>query len=118
MILDKPPTIVIPGRPVAKQRARTSHGRTYTPPRTRQYEETVAWTCRATKERFRTGNLSVRIMLYSTTELRGDVDNYAKSILDGMEKGQLIGNDRQVKDLRVGREIGPTDEARVWVEAL
>jgi Holliday junction resolvase RusA-like endonuclease len=118
VLTNQPPTIVVLGRPVAKQRARMfPGGRAYTPPRTRDYEQTVAWACRATRERFRTGPLSVRILLLSTTELRGDVDNYAKSILDGMEKGQLIGNDRQIKDLQIGRAIGTTDEARVWVEA-
>ena len=38
------------------------------------------------------------------TEVRGDVDNYAKAILDGLQgEGGIIGNDRQVWELHISK---------------
>lgn len=38
------------------------------------------------------------------TEVRGDVDNYAKALLDGLQgEGGIIGNDRQVWSLNISK---------------
>lgn len=113
--------IEIPGRPVAKERARMARGqKPYTPPRTRAYEEHVAQACVVTRrERGRTltYDLDVRIELHTKSALRGDLDNYAKSILDGLEKGQLFRNDKQIKQLSIQVAITPEhdEKAVVWV---
>ena len=103
----------IPGPPVAKQRARKGNGGWYTPKPTRDYEEAVAWVCRAQRERFGDQPVKVSIVLsadgatvhVSPSDLAisgpGDLDNYAKSILDGMQKGGLFKNDKQVVELQV-----------------
>lgn len=91
----------IPGRPVAKQRARARNGKFYTPAPTRRFEELVAWHARTVGVRDLSGNLYVEIGIYTHRPLRGDVDNYAKSILDGMVKGGLISDDREINCLSV-----------------
>ena len=106
----------IPGRAVAKQRARTVNGHTYTPARTRHYEELVAMYCRAAGARF-AGAVSVEITLCSKRRLAGDLDNYAKAILDGMVKGQMIADDRQVDKLIVERVENGHDCTYVEVSA-
>lgn len=48
------------------------------------------------------GRLIAEIDLYVSNK-RGDVDNYAKSILDGMQKAQIFANDNQIDKLTVNR---------------
>lgn len=120
--LDEEPGFVIeiPGRPVAKQRARYAVGRKpYTPPRTRAYEDTVAWACKARRLRILPGlPLFVSIELHTTSSLRGDLDNYAKSILDGIQKGGGFANDRQVKRLEVRSVDALEDKAVVRIMVM
>jgi Holliday junction resolvase RusA-like endonuclease len=88
-------------------------GYTYTPPRTRAYEESVALIARSVKTRF-DGPVRVDIALspagaYVTVEtagesrgkLRGDIDNYAKCVLDGIVKGGMIRDDIDIVGLAV-----------------
>ena len=94
--------IEIPGRPVAKQRARTVNGHTYTPPETRAFEQLVAM-CTQVQRRGEklTGDISVDITMTAEKKLTGDIDNYAKSILDGIVKGGAIEDDRQIRRLQI-----------------
>lgn len=105
----------IPGRPVPWQRVRTNQGRFFTPQETRDYEEMVGMAARAKRERIGDVACDVEIELYEDKavvtltprpdakkrKLKGDVDNYAKAILDGLQKGQMIENDKQVNELHL-----------------
>lgn len=95
--------IEIPDRPVAKQRARTRGGQFYTPAATRHFEEKVAWIARAAGVSGISGDLCVDIEILTHRPLRGDVDNYAKSVLDGMVKGGLISDDREIVRLCISK---------------
>lgn len=94
--------IIIPGRPVPKQRpALSQRGRKaylYTPERTRTYEGTVNLLARQQKAKRHTGPVAVSLTLYLTKGKRGDVDNYCKSILDGLN-GVAYEDDRQITRL-------------------
>src|SRR5262245_31443537 len=113
------PEIVIAGEPVAKARPRwnSKTGRTYTPQRTQEAEERIGWELRAAKE-FRgssaVGRFGVEITI--TTTRKGDLDNYAKLILDAAN-GVLWADDRQVDDLHVVRvrSSPPSTRVRWWV---
>jgi crossover junction endodeoxyribonuclease RusA len=87
-------TVTIPIRPVAKERPRLGkRGYAYTPKRTYNYEKAIgnAWDGPCFDE-----PISVEIKLTKTevtvtvasargeTKLRGDIDNYVKSVLDGL----------------------------------
>jgi Holliday junction resolvase RusA-like endonuclease len=89
--------IEIPIRAVAKQRARTVNGHTYTPPRTREFETSVALYS-ISSTRFLEGELRVDLTISSTKKLRGDIDNYEKAILDGLVKSRTIGDDKQIRE--------------------
>lgn len=105
----------IPGRPVPWQRVRTNQGRFFTPEETREYEQAVAWVARASKHKIGKSAVDVSIELHEDKaivvitplpdakprRLRGDVDNYAKSILDGLTKGEMWEDDRQVRQLHL-----------------
>lgn len=108
----------VPGRPVAWERVRTNRGRFFKPKRTRDYEERVAWACRAAGEVFGAGECSVSIELCAKRRLTGDPDNYAKAVLDGLQIGGMIENDRQVRELHVS--FGPQTEnmTRVLLRTL
>jgi Holliday junction resolvase RusA-like endonuclease len=105
----------IPGRPVPWQRVQTNQGRFFTPQKTRDYEEIVAYIARAKREKIGDVPCDVSIELYEDKaivtltprpdakkrKLKGDVDNYAKAILDGLQKGQMLEDDRQVNELHL-----------------
>ena len=90
----------IPGTPVAKGRPRKGlNGHIYTPARTRAAEAEIAWYAHAAGERF-AGPVRVAIDFYGG---RGDVDNLAKLVLDGLQKGELLRNDSQVTKLELAK---------------
>lgn len=111
----------IAGAPVPKSRPIHGSGRVYTPRATREYEEWVAMSARAARARVGDEQVEVSLELHHdlvvvelqpiTEELRwmprGDLDNYAKSILDGLQRGGVFTNDRQVVELHV-RTVWPT----------
>ena len=105
-------TIKVPAKPMAKQRPRVLRtGHTYTPKVTLDYEKKFkeAWDGPTFES-----PVSVDIVLYKDkvkvtiteepeekkSSLRGDVDNYAKSILDGLN-GIAYLDDRQIVKLKV-----------------
>lgn len=104
----------IPGPPVPKGRPLFDGKRARTPERTRVYEEAVAWHARAQGWRF-TGPIAVEIALYFGSTPLGDLDNYAKAILDGIQRGGLIEDDGQVRQLGVWFAAGTALEPRAVV---
>jgi crossover junction endodeoxyribonuclease RusA len=101
-------------RPIVKGRPRLGRrGRVFTPASTLEFEKKVAESWTKSKGPLFTGPLSVTIELgtdgfmvrvrsitHEASKLRGDVDNYAKSILDGLN-GVAFEDDKQVYVLNV-----------------
>lgn len=108
----------VEGRPVAWQRVRTNHGRFFKPKRTRDYEELIVWSCRVQNGVMGNAECIVFIELCAKRKLTGDPDNYAKAVLDGLQIGGMIANDRQVRELHVS--FGPQTEdcTRILLRAL
>jgi len=110
--------MTIPGRPVPKGRPRLGvRGRkayVYTPPETKEYENIVGWVakcmgCRPTEE-----PVSVMLDIYARGKM--DVDNVAKSILDGLN-GVAYEDDDQVVELLVRKhKVKRKEEERVEIE--
>lgn len=90
----------IPGDPVPKGRPRFSMAgkpRTYTPRRTREYEEAVGWAYRSARSGGPHGGpVVLRIAIRERPGRRGDIDNYAKAILDGLNGIAWIDDDQVV----------------------
>lgn len=110
--------LVVPGRPVAWQRVRTNQGRFFKPKRTRDYEEAIAWICRATRQKWGSEDVAVHIELCAKRRLTGDPDNYSKCVLDGLQIGGMIDNDRQVRELLVTFGSQDVDETRITLTPL
>lgn len=90
----------IPGPPVAKQRPRRGPaGNWYTPQRTKDFEEQVAWCAKAAGVELKEGPCKVEIDFHLSARRR-DIDNLAKSVLDGMN-GINGWDDRQVVALNI-----------------
>lgn len=100
---------VIEARPRPKGRPRmTRRGRVYTPAETIEAEESYVTAVKDQYEPF-TGPVSV-VLTFSKDQtyvhissvkewkspLRGDLDNYIKLALDGIQRAGLIANDKQV----------------------
>lgn len=111
-------SLEVPGRPVAWERVRTNRGRFFKPKRTRDYEERVAWACRAAGVSLGSAEVSVWIELGSKGKLTGDPDNYSKCVLDGLQIGQMIDNDRQVRELHTVFRPQTEDVTRIRLEVM
>lgn len=110
--------ILVPGRPVPKGRPRLGvRGRkafVYTPPETREYERLVGWVAKASGCRPQSGPLAVELNIYARGRM--DVDNVAKSILDGLN-GVAYEDDDQVVELLVKKhKVKDKAEERVEIE--
>ena len=107
--------LIVPWKPHAKQRPRVANNRAYTPKATKDAEARIveAFLERWTGEPYDTP-LEVRIDLanedfdihimetedYVQRKLRGDIDNYAKTILDALN-GIAWVDDSQIRELRM-----------------
>lgn len=111
-------SFTIPGRPVPKGRPRLGvRGRKafiYTPPKTREYEQLVGWTAKCSGCRPIKGPVSVTLDVFCRRKL--DVDNIAKSVLDGLN-GITYEDDSQVIELLVRKhKVKSKAEERVEIE--
>lgn len=108
----------IPGQAVPKGRPRFSkYGGVYSPKTTVEYEKHVAecWV-RNFGEMALEGRLRVVVNVHTTRHSVQDVDNLAKSILDGMQKaGAFAQGDHQVYSLGVTKYPAEKDNQGVWV---
>jgi len=129
---------VIPGPPVGKGRPRFSTAggkpRSYTPAVTREYEALIAARAAeamAGRELLKT---PLRVMIEATMSIplswskynrqaaldgvryptRPDVDNIAKTVLDGMQ-GVVFENDSQVTYLKVSKKYAEEGMVTVWI---
>ena len=103
----------IPGRPMPKQRPRVGrYGNIYTPRETKSYEELVGIVARQHCKEPLAGDISVAIEVYG--KRIGDLDNIAKSILDGMS-GIVYVDDRQVTELSIRKMASGEEKAVVMV---
>lgn len=110
--------ITIPGRPVPKGRPRLGvRGRTayvYTPTATKEYEKLVGWVAKASGCRPVEGPVSVSMYVFCRGKM--DVDNVAKSILDGLN-GVAYEDDDQVVELHIWKyRVKNAAEERVEIE--
>ena len=118
-------SLEVEGRPVAWERVRTNQGRFFTPAATRQYEEAVAWTARASRQTMGTAKCAVWIEFCiklgprgdPEKQKRGDLDNYAKAVLDGLQKGGVLENDKQVIELHLSFGVTDVNATRIIVRS-
>jgi Holliday junction resolvase RusA-like endonuclease len=113
--------VKLDGVPVPKSRPRfTRTGHAYTDPKTRDYEKTVgaAWVKQWGANMRLEGDLHATVIV-GTPNMRGDVDNFAKSVLDAL---QLVGafdrGDEQVTSLRVFKVRTSREEAYTFAQLM
>ena len=126
-------TIFVPGDPVGKERPRhTKNGHTYTPDKTKAYEEKVAWAWKQAGGSKLDGPVLMRIVWHHripkrTTKAnraamlkseimpttRPDLDNVCKSIMDALN-GVAYGDDSQIVSLTAIRRYA--EDPGVFVE--
>lgn len=108
----------IPGRPRGKERPRMGKGgKFYTPKRTREYEELVAWCARAAYREDPT-TLPVRLnLIIRSSKSRADTSNILKAVEDGMN-GVVYVDDRQIKEIHISRVAGDGEGVDVTVFLL
>lgn len=110
-------SFVVPGRPIPKGRPRTvttptGRSRTFTPRRTRDFEELVAWHAKLARVRPLAGDVALTVRLYGT---HADGDNVLKAVADGLQ-GVAYTNDSQITEWHayvVRRDPQPRTEIQV-----
>ena len=108
----------VAGQPIPKARPRISNGHAYTPQRTKDWEETVAWTAKAVMgaQKPLEGPLKVTLFFHGARK-NSDADNLAKSVLDGLQ-GIIFKNDSQVTRLDIARAPGEPKGVEIEVESV
>lgn len=99
--------IVVEGEPQQKQRPRFGKGgRVYTPRTTVAYENAVALTARAAGWKFGVNRLIVKLDFYCGKKKgpKPDLDNLIKAVLDGLQRGNVMKDDRQVVEIHATRK--------------
>lgn len=91
----------IPGTPIPKARARTyttNMGRkgSYTPKRTRDAEDMIAFAARAKRVFFDSSQEVELEIVFAVNRWRGDIDNLEKLVMDALQKAGVYANDKQV----------------------
>lgn len=112
--------IIVPGRPVPKARPRPANNRRgfIIPARTMNYQRAVGWAAKRHFSAPLTGQIKVSIILYFRGGRVGDIDNYQKSILDGLN-GIAFEDDRQVQKVICELVITNMDErAEIEIEEV
>lgn len=110
-------TFTVPGRPVpaARMTQRSKWGKRAQ--RYLAYKGEVGWAAKAARcPRFK-GRVRVDIDLHIRGGRIGDVDNYAKSILDGLN-GVAREDDRQVVELHIYRHTEKPQRAEVRIQEV
>lgn len=94
-------TIVVPGEPLPKERPRVvrKHGKTvtYTPKRTLQAEEALAWALKAQIRKPYTAPLALEVEFHRATHRRVDLDNLMKLVLDAGNRARIWADDSLVR---------------------
>lgn len=112
-------TLEIDGRIQPKQR--TNGHRRFLPAETRRSQELIAWHCKRVssdmREKLHRTRLTVDVEIEAIA-LRGDIDNIAKTVFDGLQDGGLIKNDVQIDELRIRRTRSKRDRATITVQTI
>lgn len=111
--------IYIEGVPRPKERPRLRAGGGFTPPATRGWEEVVTWAAisQGARRVFSSwdGEYAVDVTIYHAKVLRGDLDNYLKAILDGLQTAGVLRNDKLVRELTIRRVPDDVDGTAIVV---
>ena len=111
-------SFTIPGRPRGKERPRMGrNGKFYTPKRTQEYEEHVAW-CAKMAYKEDPIELPVRLdLVIRSSKSRADTSNILKSIEDGMNEIVYL-DDKQIKEIHILRIEGDSEGVDVTVSFI
>lgn len=108
----------VPGRPIPKGRPRVGAHGTITPQRTKDYEQQVGYAAlqamppeSRTVPLYPSGDIYMSVTFYTST---GDIDNLAKSILDGLN-GVVWMDDSQVVALHLFKHRCSKEEQRAEI---
>ena len=106
-------TFAVQGPPVPLARPRFGKGRVYTPKRSQQHKTRIGYAALAVRPQGwqRKGAYRVQADFY-VLKGRGDVDNYLKCVLDGLQ-GVLFNDDRDVLQVQARKILAVKDEMTV-----
>lgn len=111
-------SFVVPGRPVGKERARKGkNGTFYTPARTREYENLVAWKAKIAHVGAPFEGPVKLEMEVRSRKSRADTSNILKAIEDGMNR-IVYYDDRQIMEIHIFRTRGNDEEVQVTVSRI
>jgi len=108
---------VVHGSPVPKERPRLGkYGNVYTPKRTKDWEDVVAWTYKESGGPWLSGPLSISYKFYLASEKKKDHDNLEKAITDALN-GVAYEDDSQIVHWE-GWKLYDKENPRVEIEIV
>lgn len=127
----------VPGIPVAKGRPRVTKYVTYTPQKTKDYENLVRWSCKSKyKDKPLNGPIRVDIIFYmlipkgtskkrTKAKIKGDIlptkrpdwDNMAKAITDALN-GIAYNDDNQIVETHIYKYFSDNPRAEVKITQI
>ena len=108
-------TFTVLGRPVGKQRPRVTGRGTFTPSETLDYERQVFSAALAAGVRAGSGPVAVNVRIWPPSR-RGDVDNWLKSVLDGLARAPVLDGDDWTRVRRASAEVVAVDARQPRVD--
>jgi len=96
----------VEGNPLPKQSYRAKNGGGYTDPRIKAWQDTVAWKAMEAMQHHNilTGDVEAQLIFYRGNEIRVDLDNLSKAVLDGCN-GIVWEDDRQIVKLTLEKMV-------------
>lgn len=104
-------TFRVDGQPVPKARARVGVRGSFTPVRTRNAEEAVAWAFKAAAKGHvpnPAARYGIRLIAVQTDRRRRDLDNVLKLVMDGLN-GVAWVDDQQVASIHARKVLSTSD---------
>lgn len=93
--------VEVEGEPVAHARPRLGKYSTYTPKKTRDYRELLAWHIRSDyrEEIDNVNRFGLRVFFYRSNHVRIDIDNLIKSVMDAITSAGIWHDDSQLQEV-------------------
>jgi len=109
-------SFTVPGRPVPAQRMTKRSKWIGRARKSLNYQTKVAWCAKAAGAKELKGDLCLTVRFYFRDKRHGDLSNLIKAIEDGLQYGQVMENDRQIKQYGQGTGIYFDKDERAEVE--
>ena len=100
--------MIVKGRVISKKNHKVGRGFFATSKRYKEFENDALWQLKSYKERY-TGHIKIELKFEMKGKLDTDLDNMVTSIIDVLQKGEVIDDDKNVRSISADKLSGFKD---------